>query len=423
MEMTGLKTLPILLSFGFFIFLTPVLRAEELTLTQALAMSQTRSLQEIQAGLLEEKAKATLNAADGRRWPQLSAVAQYSISDDVTTQLPDDNEALLKVEQNILPFLSPDWIRVGQSQAEYRAAQSGQVAEREDVDLLVKQFYFSILRDEDNLKQMDKVTKEYQTLLNYVSPQFTVGRAPRFDVVKVKVSLSDLARDQDLTLAQLAGEKNELAQMLGLNPSDGLDLKPVSTMPEIPVLPMDGLTGNPTLLTLSQKEQAAQIGLDADGFSRLPNLTVDFRFGYTAPTWTSLSRSWDTTVQMNLPLFDGGQISAQSDQDRADWKLAQNDLENEKQKISTQLVQVQAQTQAYKDDQNRMENLLPEAQQASQAAVQQYRLGAMGIVETTDAVNLWLQTSLNERNAYYSYLMGLAQLERLTGDETMVQYE
>lgn len=103
--------------------------------------------------------------------------------------------------------------------------------------------------------------------------------------------------------------------------------------------------------------------------------------------------------------------------------MAQNALETQRQQLSSQLLQVQATAKAYQEDQKRLEGLLPEAEQASHAAVKQYRLGAMGIVETTDAVNLWLTTSLNERNAYYSYLSSLSQLERLTGGKWMVKYE
>jgi outer membrane protein len=387
-------------------------------------MGQTRSMQEIQAALQESKAKAVLGMADSQKWPKISAIGQYSTSDDISTQLPDDNQALLKAEQNILPFLSSDWMKAGQREAEYQASQTEHTAARQDVDLLVKQLYFAVLRDQDAVSQVARVRGDFQTLLDYLTPQFSVGRVPRFDAVKVKASLADLDRNRALTLAQLAGEKSELAQVLGLKPDADLDLKLVSALPDLPANAVDkNLEGNPTLLALTQRADAARIGLDADSFARLPSLDASFRYGYTAPTWESLSQSWDVTVQLNLPLLDWGLISSQADQDRADWQLAQNALENQRQQLVSQLEQAQATAQAYRDDQKRLEALLPQTEQASHAAVKQYRVGAMGIVETTDAVDLWLTTSLNERNAYYSYLTNLAQLERLTGGKWTVKYE
>jgi len=401
-----------------------LLYAENISISQSLELAQTRSLQEVQAALQETKAKAARDTANSQKWPRISAVGQYSTSDNIATQLPDDNQMLLKAEQNLLPFLSPDWVKAGQKEAEFKASQTEHVASRQDVELLVKQLYFAILRDEDAVEQTDKVAKEFQTLLNFLVPQFSVGHAPRFDMVKVKAALSDLARSRALTLAQLAGEKGELIQVIGLEITDDIDLAPVSILPELPVVANDGdLTDNPTLRALGQRGEAARIGLDADNFSRLPSLNATFRYGYTAPTWDNLSSSWDATVQLNLPLLDWGAISSQTDQDRADWQLSQNALENQRQQLQSQLKQVQATAQAYLEDEKRLEALLPETEQASHAALKQYRAGAMGIVETTDAVNLWLQTNLNERNAYYSYLTNLAQLERLTGDKCKVKYE
>lgn len=421
--MTHRKTLPFLLLF-FGLGPVPFLHAEELSLSKCLELAQTRSLQEIQAALQESKAKATLDAANSQKWPRLSAVGQYSTSDDVTTQLPDDNQALLKAEQTLLPFLSPDWMKAGQREEEYKASQTEHLATRQDVDLLVKQLYFAILRDQDAVSQVDRVTGEFQTLLNYLAPQFSVGKVPRFDSVKVKASLSDLARSRALTLAQLAGEKSELAQILGLTPQDDLNLKGILALPDLPAVAQEAdLEDNPTLRALGQRVEAARIGLEADDFSRLPSLDATFRYGYTAPIWENLSRSWDVTVQLNLPLLDWGMISSQADQDRADWKLAQNALESQMHQFSSQFQQVEATAKAYQEDQKRLEGLLPETEKASHAAVKQYRVGAMGIVETTDAVNLWLTTSLNERNAYYSYLSSLAQLDRLTGDKWAVNYE
>lgn len=422
--MRALKKFPVSLGLVVGLAWAGILHAGELSLSQSLGLAQSRSLQTVQAALEEARAKAQVSAASAQLLPQFSAVGRYTASDDPSTNLPDDNEALLKVEENLLPFLSPDWVRAGQQQAQFKASQIDRVATRQDVDLLVEQLYFAILRDKDAVDQVDRVTREFGTLLDYLAPQFNVGRTPRFDAVKVKAALTDLARSRALTLAQLAGEKNELAQVLGLGTGEGLDLKALSTLPEMPPSPgPEGLEENPTLQALGQRVEAARIGLDADNFSRLPSLTADFRYGYMSQTWSTLSIGWDATVELRLPLFDWGTLSAQADQDRADWRLAQNALESQRRQFSSQLAQTQAAAQAYLDDFKRMEALLPETEQASHAALRQYRTGAMGIVETTDAVNLWLQTDLNDRNAYYSYLGALAQLERLTGGKWQVKYE
>ncbi len=422
--MLVLKVIPLFLGVMTAWALPGFSRAGELSLSQSLDLARTRSLQQIQAALQETKAKAAMDSAASQRWPQISAQAQYNSTTNLFTQVPAGFQSAIQAQENLVPFLSPEWIRVGQAKEAYEAARTDRVATRQDVELLVKQLFFAVLRDRDAVQRMDQVTREFQTLLNYLVPQFSVGRAPRFDVVKVKASLSDLARSKSLTLAQLAGEKSELAQLLGFKPDEDLDLKAVSALPSMPSsLAGDDLKGNPTLRALGQRAEAARIGLDADDFARLPSLTADFAYGYTSPTFNGLETDWNLSLQVSLPIFDWGLISSQREQDRADWQLAQNARENQKQQLTSQLKQARATAQANLEDQKRLEALLPQTEQASHAALKQYRGGAMGIVETTDAVNLWLQTNLNERNAFYSYLTDLAQLERLTGEKEKVRYE
>ncbi len=78
--------------------------------------------------------------------------------------------------------------------------------------------------------------------------------------------------------------------------------------------------------------------------------------------------------------------------------------------------------EAHLRDQKRLQTLAASVQKASLVSIQRYRQGAIGIVEVSDALNLWSQNLLNERSAYYNYLLDLAKWERLMGRET-VHYE
>jgi outer membrane protein TolC len=118
-----------------------------------------------------------------------------------------------------------------------------------------------------------------------------------------------------------------------------------------------------------------------------------------------------------LPLFDWGLISAQVDQQAARASWSRNQFELEKQKTLADLLEIHAHAAAQLADRERLQELLPDLQQTALASIDRYKTGGSGILETTDAINLWVQTLLNERLAYYTYLMDLAQLKRLTGAE------
>ena len=69
-----------------------------------------------------------------------------------------------------------------------------------------------------------------------------------------------------------------------------------------------------------------------------------------------------------------------------------------------------------------MDQLLPQTKQAAKIQIKRYRLGASGILEAADALDIWLKTMISERDDYYSYLSDLAHIEHLMG-QNVISYE
>ena len=115
-------------------------------------------------------------------------------------------------------------------------------------------------------------------------------------------------------------------------------------------------------------------------------------------------------------------ISAQVAQGRATEQLAENRLVVERQRIATELVSAWSLARAHYSDEKRLNALLSDVHRAAVVSVDRYRHGGLGILETSDSINLWVQTLLNERGAYYSYLADLARLDRLQGSRTYEKF-
>lgn len=399
--------------------------SQDLSLKDCLRQARTHSLLILQSQIGESHAKADQSEAEGKKAPQLSAVGKYTATDDPSTNLPDDNQALLRADQNLLPFLSPEWIRAGAKGEESLTASFRRQEAETETDFQVKQLYFSILRDQETFQGLQKVEKELKNILESLAPRYSVGRVPQFDKVKVDVALADLARQKDQTLVQLQNEELQLDQLMGRDDADAPDLKPLSILPSLPEDNeiKENLPLNPSFKALEGEVKSAQIDLDAAQWERAPSLNADFRYGYMGYTANDLLLGWDAMVEMQLPLFDWGQINAHADQARASYQLAQTGLKLEKQKETADFQQSRQEAQSNLTDEERLKSILPEVAEASHAAIKEYRRGAMGILEVTDAANLWLTTIVNERAAYYAYLSNLAKMERLTGGEWKVRYE
>ena len=397
--------------------------ATTLSLSDCVKLAQSHSPQALRGALEESKARAARDEILRARRPQLVADGKLTRSDDAATNLPDDNRGLVKLEQNLTPF-SSEWIRGDQREAERRAAALSRAGSEQDADLAVKALYFAILREKDSILALDRIERELKTLLDTVLPKFTMGRVAAFDPVKVRVSISDIARARELAQAQLRGDRSALSQALGLEAEDWV-LKPVAATPALAdeSAAAKNLLDNPTLTALSESIRAAEFGVKAARRARAPDLSGSAEYGYTGQSTSGMTRGWAVSAGLRLPIFDWGRIAAQAAQESASADLARNTLKAEKQRVTTELIATLETARAHRSDQARVAALLPDVRDAAKASIERYRRGGAGILEVSDSVNLWLQTLLNERSAYYGYLSDLARLERLTGGRIRVAYE
>ena len=171
--------------------------AVPISYAQCIDAARARSPQAVRGALGETYAGAASQESLRQRYPQLTAIANLDHSDTPQTQAPDSNKAMLHVEQSEFPW-SSSWLKGNQRQAEAEAGRFARVESEEDAVLLAKQLYFSILRQSDAIERLLEVDRQLGTLSNSVIPRFSLGRAPQFDLVKVKTALADLARTRDL---------------------------------------------------------------------------------------------------------------------------------------------------------------------------------------------------------------------------------
>lgn len=413
-----------LLALTLSAWLPAAASAATLSLSDCVKLAQSRSVQAVQAAIDEQQAKAARAEADSARLPQVFASGQLLRSDDASTNLPDDNNATINLEQRLWPF-SPGWARARQRNALYQAAVLGKLETAQDVALSVKKLYFAILEDEDAVRSSDQVEAQLRRLLDTVVPKFTIGRAPAFDPVKVRVSLADLARARGLLEARLAEEKQTLALVIGAQDPSTLDLTPLSGQPALPLPGFSDvvLAADPTLATLRQKADAARLGVGAAQALRYPDVVGHLDYNYAAQATSQMTPGWTAAVALRVPVFDWGGISDQIRQERLSVRAAENGLEAARQTAMSSVTRAFNEAQAHRQDDRTLTDLLPRVHEVAVASVSRYRRGASSILEATDAVNLWLSTLLNERAAYYDYLANVAELERLSGGRFQAAYE
>ncbi len=388
----------------------------EFDLSECLKKAKGQSLQVVQGVIQEAMAKAAYEESASQRLPQFFAQSRFALSNLDPDQLSDANRAVVRVEQKLNPFFG---VFKEAEQRKYlsEAASAARVETWQDAALWVKKLYHSNLKLKEAQERLERAEEIQKILLNTVIPRFTVRRAQPFDLVKVKVGISDIERAKKQTFSQLEGEKTHLSQILGISTDVKFSLKALTEIPSLPKLDnlLKSFQENPTLKTLDYNVKSAEVAVSGAKLARLPDLTAGFDYGYGGAVGKEFATGWEASLMVRFPLFDWGLISSQIEQQQSQLSLAKNKLDLEKQRIIADIYEIHSHATAQFDDHKRLRELLPEVQEAAKVAVLQYKTGGSGILETTDAIQLWIQTLINERASFYSYLDDIALLDRLTG--------
>ncbi len=415
-------------------------RADELSLGDCLRRAQSLSAQ-AKSGLIKEaRARAAVQEARAGLLPQLSAVGLFQQSNNPVIQVVDNNEAALRLTQDLSPF-SPQWERARQKEADFRAESALQAANQQDVALEIKTLYFSILRGLDEAARLTEIEARLENVRETMIPKYSVGRLPPFDAVKIRASLSALARRRDFVAAQTDEDKETLALMLGLKNGDSLSLRPLrAAPPAMPPTPDERTAAgdNPRLLALQERIAAAESGARAARRERYPDVSAGFDYGYMGNSGlfnlypsanypanaygSPLGWGYNASLSLSLPLWDWGGISARVAQNERDAALARANREIERQKLAANLSGLRLRAEAALADETRMTALLSETRSAAEVQTRLYRRGATGVLEAVDAWNTWLDAMITEREDYYEYLLDLARIENALGRDT-VSYE
>jgi len=187
--------------------------------------------------------------------------------------------------------------------------------------------YFAIRTADSQIDVQRRNIKYYQENLDLTNSRFQGGISTQLDVEQAEATL-DSAQAQLATLQQSRAQlEHGLAVLLG-KPPEGFSLPfhPLDTrLPAIPAgLPSDLLERRPDVAAAERRvaAQNAQIGVAIAAYFPQINLTgqTGFDSGDLGLLFNWESRIWSYGPNIQFPIFEGGQISANIKQQRAAYE-------------------------------------------------------------------------------------------------------
>jgi outer membrane protein len=326
-------------------------------------------------------------------------------------------------------FNLQDWL--GYSESELQAAQAGmqfKIAEQ-DLILRVAQAYFDVLIAQDSVGLAEAQKTAISEQLEQAKRNFEVGSATITDTLEAQARFDLTGSQQIAAENNLEVKRSALQQLINKAPKDlkllGKEFKPELPQPADMGKWLDAAQQTNMQLAIAQaSDQIAEKEVARNRGGHYPTLDLVANYSQINSGASSFGgslglASYNTAksvaLQLNMPLFQGGEVNSKWREAEANRERARQELENARRTVDHQtrqaylgVVSGMAQVQA-----------LQQALASSESLLDASKLGhEVGVRTNLDVLNAQQQLYSTRRDLYqaqYNYLISQLQLKASVG--------
>jgi outer membrane protein len=326
------------------------------------------------------------------------------------TQAIYERASFLKLEQT-------DSV-VAKSKAQLTAAE-------QELILRVATRYFLVLGTQDNLAFVKGDKDAIGRTLDQAKQRFDVGLSAITDVLEAQARYDIAVSDEINAEKLLADAREALREVTGVEPGT-LEI----LQPEIPLVPPDpaveqkwvdiATNQNPLLLAAREATESArqEIEIQRSGHYPTVDLTADYAWRNNDFGGFGISQERNDSsigVQMTLPLYQGGLISANTRQSQYQFNQAQ---ENQVQQLRATERQARDNFRGVMTGISKVTSLKQAVlsnEKALEAAEAGFEVGTRTIVDVLDTQRDLLGAKRDHARSRYDYLLDMLRLKQAAG--------
>lgn len=420
---------------------TPQSMDKEITLEQALAMALTNNPELAASSFDADAALANKDAAQGALWPVISAQAGYARHLDDQRLVParyngepgtfgDDifsgdflvRAPLFMGGKRINAFRAADLM--------YQSAAHDLARTREELVFNVASVFYTILAQKSLIDSLEFSATTLEGHLKRINDMIDAQKAARVDRLRTEVRLSSvrtaLVREKNVLKIQY----RLLATLMGIKPM-GNELRITGSLkPSIPAtaspenLTKTALKNRPDYLSARKKLEAQARRVDVARAGHSPDIWLIGAYGGRwaadptdqppgADDWEDVGR---VGVNIELPIFEGGQTRARIREERAKLAAAQKRLQHLEFLIRLDVDTALANMTSAEERVRTTEKAVELAKESLRIEQEKYELGRGAILDVLDAQSALLESETNYYQALVDVNIATAQLSLATGE-------
>ncbi|MCB1653338.1 MAG: efflux transporter outer membrane subunit [Pseudomonadales bacterium] len=274
------------------------------------------------------------------------------------------------------------------------------------------------LRVIDEQKRLLQATVEaYQRSLKMSENQYKAGISGKDAVAQAQTQLRNTQANMIDLIWQRAQFENAIAVLTGQAPS-GFSLAETTTVPGLPQIPLSLpsqlLERRPDIASAERSIIAANANIGVAKAAYYPDFSLSLQGGYSSSQyqdWISVpNRFWSVGPKVSLPLFDGGQRSAEVDRNEA---LYDQTVAKYRQTVLDGLREVEnylVQLKVLGDEAVVQEQALESARESLRLTSNQYKAGLIAYLDVVVVQATALNTERNVLNLRQSRLIASVKL-------------
>ena len=274
------------------------------------------------------------------------------------------------------------------------------------------------LRVIDEQKRLLQATVEaYQRSLKMSENQYKAGISGKDAVAQAQTQLRNTQASLIDLIWQRAQFENAIAVLTGQAPS-GFRLAETTTVPALPQIPLSLpsqlLERRPDIASAERSIIAANANIGVAKAAYYPDFSLSLQGGYSSSQyqdWISVpNRFWSVGPKVSLPLFDGGQRSAEVDRNEA---LYDQTVAKYRQTVLDGLREVEnylVQLKVLGDEAVVQEQALESARESLRLTSNQYKAGLIAYLDVVVVQATALNTERNVLNLRQSRLIASVKL-------------
>jgi len=284
--------------------------------------------------------------------------------------------------------------------------------------------YYDVLRAQGQ-EEVAQATVDVATArLKDASARYSVGSAPKFDVTRAQVDVANFNQQLIRGKSRVGIARAALNRVLGIDVNAPTEIVRSEITIENIKVDVDKSTQGAyakrpevmsarTVIDLSKKNVRLQRTAILPTLTATADYTYNFRLAGFSPT----NQSWIAILDLKMPIWDGGVTRAKVDQANADVAKSLQSLDSVKLGVGFDVKTAALVLQEGIERVATTSENVALAEETLRLATVRYNGGISTMVEVTDAESALTQAKVDWVNSRYDYVLGLAGLDRATGNQ------